>query len=108
MTHLVKQNRVTQVQIRRRRVKSSLDPERTIQDKLLRELLFHQKLAAAALDDLQLLRDLSGHSDALGVLPMVIRRKTPIDQLVEDSVDIICATVLVIQVVGMLPHVYGQ
>lgn len=108
MTHLVKQNSVTQVQVRRGWVKSSLDPEWTIQSKLLRELLFHKELAAAALDDLQLFRYLPGHSGALGVLPMVIRRKTPIDQFVEYSVDIIHATVLVIKVVGMLPHVDGQ
>lgn len=97
-----------QVQIRRGWVKSSLDPQRTIQSKFLRELLFHEELAAAALDDLQLFRYLSDHSGTLAVLPMVIRRKPPIDQLVEHSVDIIHATILVIKVVGMLPHIDGQ
>src|SRR6185437_10002257 len=39
---------------------------------------------------------------------MVLCSKTPIDQLVEYSINIIHATVLVIKVVGMLPHVDSQ
>ena len=54
VTHFVEQNSMTQMQVWRGGVKSGFDSERTIQSKLLRELLFEQELAATALDDFQL------------------------------------------------------
>ena len=52
--HFVEQHGMTQMQVRRGGVKSGFDSERTIQRKLVRELLFEQELAATALDDFQL------------------------------------------------------
>jgi len=37
------------------------------------------------------------------LLSKIVRRKTPIDQFVENSVDVISAAILVIQVVGVFP-----
>ena len=41
-------------------------------------------------------------------LAKVLCREIPIDQFIQHSVDIVRASVLVIQVVGVFPHVDGQ
>ncbi len=53
-------------------------------------------------------RLLSRLNSLFGTLLEIARRETPIDQFVENSVEVIRASVLVIQVVGMFPHVDGQ
>ena len=38
----------------------------------------------------------------------VFRRKIPVDRFVEHRVDVICAAILIIQVISVLPHIDGQ
>ena len=49
-----------------------------------------------------------GQKAALLALPKIFHRKTPIDQFFENKVDVVCAAVLIVQVIGVFPHVDGQ
>ena len=54
MAHFIEQDSMAQMQIGRRRIKSRLDSEGPVGSELLLQLLFQQKLATAALDNLKL------------------------------------------------------
>ena len=108
VAHFVEQNSVSQMQVRRGGVKSGLDSERTIQGSFCSSSSSSRSSPQPRLMISSCSEVCFGHSSGQDVLPMVICRKTPIDQLVEYSVDIIHATVLVIKVVGMFPHVDSQ
>src|SRR5690242_8077990 len=54
MTHFIEQDSMAQMQIGCRRIKARLDSEGPVGSELLLQLLFQQKLATAALDNLKL------------------------------------------------------
>ena len=57
LPQLVDQHRVAEMQIRRGRIETGLDPQRTAGFELLDEFGFDDQLVAAALDDFQLFFD---------------------------------------------------
>ena len=107
-TQLVQQYRMPQVQIRGSGIEPRLDPEWATQSELLSQLFLQQKLAATVLDDFQLIRNQYGHGSTRYVLVIIISSEIPVDELVDNSVDVIRSAVLVIKVVCMLPYIYRQ
>lgn len=80
VAHFIQQNGVTQMQVWGGGIKSSLDSQRPAPSQLLLQLIFQQKLAATAPDYIQLFCN-GLHGESRECLPVVVGRKTPVDQL---------------------------